>query len=199
VYYDHLLLEAVPHGGAQVLEVGCGTGRLAGQLAAHVRHVDAIDRDPAMIAIARSTAPDNVNCMLGDVMDYPLAPESYDAIVSMAALHHLPLRPALQRFAVALRPGGVLAAVAHPRRDLPRELPVELAATAWHHLLGMHLTLSAYRRRPALRHDVRHARMPVENPQLTTRQVREQASAVLPDVEVRRLLLWRYLLVWRKP
>jgi SAM-dependent methyltransferase len=198
-YYDRLLLETVPRGAARVLEVGCGAGRLARQIAARAQQVDAIDRDAAMIALARATAPDNVKYVLGDVMDYPLATESYDAVVSMAALHHLPLRPALQRFAIALRPGGVLAAISHPRRDLPRELPVELAASAWHHLLGLQLTLSGYRRHPELRHDAHHAQMPVRDPQLNTRQVREQASTVLPDVRVRRLLLWRYLLVWRKP
>ena len=198
-YYDRLLLETVPRGAARVLEVGCGAGRLARQIAARAKQVDAIDRDAAVIALARSTAPDNVKYVLGDVMDYPLATESYDAVVSMAALHHLPLRPALQRFAIALRPGGVLAAISHPRRELPRELPVELAASAWHHLLGLQLTLSGYRRHPELRHDAHHAQMPVRDPQLNTRQVREQASTVLPDVSVRRLLLWRYLLVWRKP
>lgn len=178
--------------------MGCGTGRLAGQIAAWVQQVDAIDRDAAMIAVARATERENVDDVLGDVMDYPLATESYDAIVSMAALHHLPLRPALQRFAVALRPGGVLAAVALPRRDLPRELPVDLAASAWHHLLGMQLTLSGYSRRPELRHDAHHAQLPVTDPPLNTRQVREQASTVLPGVRVRRLLLWRHLMVWRK-
>jgi len=198
-YYDRLLLETVPRGAARVLEVGCGAGRLARQIAARAKQVDAIDRDAAVIALARSTAPDNVKYVLGDVMDYPLATESYDAVVSMAALHHLPLRPALQRFAIALRPGGVLAAISHRRRELPRELPVELAASAWHHLLGLQLTLSGYRRHPELRHDAHHAQMPVRDPQLNTRQVREQASTVLPDVSVRRLLLWRYLLVWRKP
>jgi len=198
-YYDRLLLETVPRSVARVLEVGCGAGRLARQIAARAQQVDAIDRDAAVIALARSTAPDNVKYVLGDVMDYPLATESYDAVVSMAALHHLPLRPALQRFAIALRPGGVLAAISHPRRELPRELPVELAASAWHHLLGLQLTLSGYRRHPELRHDAHHAQMPVRDPRLNTRQVREQASTVLPDVSVRRLLLWRYLLVWRKP
>jgi len=198
-YYDRLLLETVPRGAARVLEVGCGAGRLARQIAARAKQVDAIDRDAAVIALARSTAPDNVKYVLGDVMDYPLATESYDAVVSMAELHHLPLRPALQRFAIALRPGGVLAAISHPRRELPRELPVELAASAWHHLLGLQLTLSGYRRHPELRHHAHHAQMPVRDPRLNTRQVREQASTVLPDVSVRRLLLWRYLLVWRKP
>jgi hypothetical protein len=41
--------------------------------------------------------------------------------------------------------------------------------------------------------------MPVQDPQLTFRQVREQAQAHLPGVHLRRLLLWRYLLIWHKP
>jgi len=41
--------------------------------------------------------------------------------------------------------------------------------------------------------------MPVLDPELTTRQVREVADGVLSGVRVRRLLLWRYLLVWQKP
>jgi hypothetical protein len=39
----------------------------------------------------------------------------------------------------------------------------------------------------------------VMDPPLTTREVAGQASAVLPGVRVRRLLFWRYLLIWQKP
>jgi hypothetical protein len=39
----------------------------------------------------------------------------------------------------------------------------------------------------------------VMNPPLTTREVAKQAAAVLPGVRVRRLLFWRYLLIWHKP
>jgi 2-polyprenyl-3-methyl-5-hydroxy-6-metoxy-1,4-benzoquinol methylase len=197
-YYEHLLLEAIPPSARRVLDVGCGTGRLARRLATQVPQIEAIDRDATMIAVARAQ-PANVSNLLADVMDYPLTADSYDAIVSMSALQHLPLQPALERFAAALRPGGIFAAVALPRRDLARELPVELAASAWHHLLGLHLTLTGYRRRPHLRHDPHHPQMPIRDPKLTTRQVREQAGAVLPGAQVRRLLLWRYLVLWRKP
>lgn len=199
-YYDDLLLDAVPHGAETVLELGCGTGRLTRLLATRAGHVEAIDADGTMIAIARETPPPgNVACRHSDVMTEPLEAGGFDAIVSSAALHHLPLQPALRRFADALRPGGVLAAVALPRRDLPRELPVELAATSWHHTLGLYLTATGYRRRPELRHDAHHEQMPIRDPQLTTRQIRTTANEVLPGARVRRLLLWRYLLTWRKP
>jgi hypothetical protein len=41
--------------------------------------------------------------------------------------------------------------------------------------------------------------MPVKAPGLTVRKIRQQADEVLPGARVRRLLLWRYELVWRKP
>ena len=45
-----------------------------------------------------------------------------------------------------------------------------------------------------------HAIMPVVlDPSLTTRQVRQQASALLPGAHVRRLVFWRYFLLWQKP
>ena len=198
-HYHRLLLREVPPDARRVLDVGCGAGRLAGELAAHAAHVDALDRDPTMIALARRQVPANVECVLADVLDHPLEPGSYDAIVSMSTLHHLPLVPALQRLATALRPGGVLAAVALPRTDLPRELPVELAGSSWHLLIGAWLAASGHRWSAGLRCGHDHDLMPMRAPQLTIRQVRQQAAGVLPGVRVRRLLLWRYLLVWSRP
>lgn len=197
-YYHRLLLRSVPRGAYRVLAVGCGAGQLACQLAGLAEQVDAIDRDPAMISAASTVAPANVTYLLADVMDTVLAPNSYDAVVSMSALRHLPLVPALSRLAAALRPGGTLAAEALPRRDLPRELPIELAATTWHDTVGLALTATGYRGHRQLRHGPDHDAMPIRDPDLTTRQVREQARGALPAADVHRLL-WRYLLVWHKP
>ena len=41
--------------------------------------------------------------------------------------------------------------------------------------------------------------MPIMDPELTIRQVRRQAERALPGATVRRLVLWRYELRWRKP
>lgn len=131
-------------------------------------------------------------------MSASLAPESYDAVVSMSTLRHLPLVPALSRLATAVRPGGILAAVAQPRTELPHELPIELAATTWHHALGLAFTVTRYRGNEQLRRGPHHGAMPVHEPELTTRQVRHRARSVLPGARVNRLILWRYLLLWRK-
>jgi hypothetical protein len=98
-----------------------------------------------------------------------------------------------------VRPGGVLAAVALPRVDLPRELPREAVALVAHRGLG--LALAAARRLtgdPWLAHLPTARLMPVTEPELTVREVRA-AAAVLPGVRVRRPLFWRYLLTWQRP
>jgi SAM-dependent methyltransferase len=170
-------------------------------LAKRVGHVDALDRSLAMIEEARQVAPFNVTCILADVLKEPLPAARYDAIVSVTALHHAPLEETLPRLAGALRPGGVLAAVALPRHDLPHELPVELAAAIGHRLFGTAFaTLRSRGRRPWYAMAAAHSIMPVVlDPSLTTRQVRQQASALLPGAQVRRLVFWRYFLLWQKP
>jgi SAM-dependent methyltransferase len=201
-YYHRLLLRQLPSPCTRVLDVGCGAGTFAAELGKRVRHVDAVDRSPAMIEVARQVTPANVTCILGDVMCDPLPAEGYDAIVSVTALHHLPIDDALRRLSRALRPGGVLAAVALPRPDLARELPVELLAATGHRVLGATFAVlrssgdAAGWYRPEPSHEV----MPkVLDPPLTTRQVRQHAAAVLPGARVRRLLFWRYLLTWHRP
>jgi SAM-dependent methyltransferase len=200
-YYHRLLLRHLPRPCDRVLDVGCGAGAFAVKLAMRAEHVDALDRSPAMIDEAKRAAPTNVTCILADVLRDPLPDARYDAIVSVTALHHTALEEVLPRLAGALRPGGVLAAVALPRRDLPHELPVELTAAVGHRLLGTAFaTLRASGRARWYAREPSSLTMPVVlDPSLTTRQVRQQASALLPGSQVRRLIFWRYFLLWQKP
>ncbi|WP_238815674.1 class I SAM-dependent methyltransferase [Nocardia brasiliensis] len=200
-FYHRFLVRQLPGNATRVLDVGCGTGAFAVVLAGHAERVDAIDRSPAMIEAAKQVVPANVTCVLGNILAQRFPPASYDAIVSISTLHHLPLDEVLPVLADALRPGGVLAAVALPRTDLPRELPIEFLAALAHRVLGGVFALLRTLG-PGDWHaiDPTHAAMPVMlDPSLTTRQVREQVTALLPGARVRRRLLWRYSLVWHKP
>lgn len=200
-YYHPLLLRQLPASCRRVLDVGCGAGAFSARLAERAEQVDALDCSPVMIQAARRRAPGNVTCWQADVMKAPLPAQHYDAITSVSVLHHLPLEGALRRLSCALRPGGVFAAIGLPRPDLPLEAPIELTAMAAHRLMGLALAgaRNVRPRRACLAHDDTHEAMPVIDPELTVGQVRHRAASVLPGVRVRRLLFWRYLLVWQKP
>jgi SAM-dependent methyltransferase len=200
-YYHRLLLRQMPQRCRRVLDVGCGAGAFAARLARRSDQVDALDRSAEMIEEAKRRTPGNVNCVLADVLADPLPGTDYDAIFSVSALHHMPLKDSLPVLEAALRPGGVLAAIALPRLDLRHELPVEIVAAAGHRLLGaMFLAKRSLGRNGGFAKDgSARSAMPVMDPLLTTREVASQAAAVLPGVRVRRLLFWRYLLIWHKP
>lgn len=199
-YYHRLLLRRLRRNCRRVLDVGCGAGGFAARLARRAERVDAVDSSADMIEEARRRTPGNVHCVHADVLTDPLPGADYDAIVSVSALHHMPLPEALPVLADALRPGGVLAAIALPRTDPRRELPVEIAALVGHRVLGAAFQARRWAGGNGFAKDAGHSAMPVVmDPPLTTREVAHQAAAILPGARVRRLVFWRYLLVWRKP
>ncbi len=97
------LLDPAP--GERVLDLGCGTGELAAELAALGIQVRGIDADAAMIAQARTKHPE-VEFEQADGHDFTVA-HPVDAVLSNAALHWM-LDPAavVARVEAALRPGG---------------------------------------------------------------------------------------------
>lgn len=199
-WYHRRLLRALPTPCDRALDVGCGAGTFATRLAQRAAHVDALDVSAPMVALARALVPANVTVQEADVTTVPLPPNHYDAVTSISVLHHLDLAEVLPRLAGSLRPGGVLVAVALPRVDLPRETGVELLGAVGHRALGVafRAVQAGTGRRPFAHEPSVHV-MPMRDPELTTREVRTAAAAVLPGVRVRRLAFWRYELRWRRP
>lgn len=106
-------LTALPR-GAQVLDVGCGTGTTSLRLARLGFRVTGIDISDARIAEARERAPVagvSVTFLQGDAEALDFRPESFDAVCCTAILHHLPdVERDLVKFRRLLRPGGSVLA-----------------------------------------------------------------------------------------
>jgi 2-polyprenyl-3-methyl-5-hydroxy-6-metoxy-1,4-benzoquinol methylase len=101
IQYHPLLLAAIPYGARRVLDVGCGNGVLSGQLArAGVRHVVGLDLDDGILERARARhAGELVEWLQGDVFSMPFENGSFDAVFSVATLHHVDAEAGLVRFA----------------------------------------------------------------------------------------------------
>lgn len=187
IHYYPLVLAAVPPGCQRVLEVGCGEGMLARQLACRVPRVVGIDQDAANIELARGQGPGGqVEFVCGDFLAHPFPLASFGLVTCVAALHHMDAAAALARMGQLLVPGGTLVVIGLAR-SRPPDLPWEAAAAIAN--LGHRVAKSYWE----------HPLPTVWPPPHTYRQIRALAGHILPGVRFRRHLLWRYSLVWVKP
>jgi SAM-dependent methyltransferase len=188
-HYHRRLLRHVPDGSGRALDVGCGDGTFARRLAAKSSAVIALDSDRAQAEYAREECADlaNVSVVHGDFLTANLEHASFDLVTSLASLHHFPFEAAIARSCELLRPGGRLIALGLWTDNT--------AATdrALNHVAG---AMNKFYRR-IWGPDVMNA--PTTTPEMTLRDVRRDAAGLVPEAAVRRCLLWRYVLVWRKP
>lgn len=97
----------------RVLEIGCGTGSTALELAGHVAHLTATDFSPAMIEIARTKVADagldNMTLVAGEAGDQAITDGApYDAVLALNLLHLLPNQSeTLAHIHSSLKPGGL--------------------------------------------------------------------------------------------
>ena len=154
-----------------------------------------------MIEEAKRRTPGKVDCVLADVLADPLPARTTTR--SSRSAHcttcHCRIRcPCLRPL---YGPEGSSLPLPCLDRTWRHELPAEIVAAAGHRLLGaMFLVKRSLGSSGGFAKDSARSAMPVVmDPPLTTREVASQAAAVLPGVRVRRLLFWRYLLIWQKP
>lgn len=123
--------QTVPDG--VIVDLGCGTGRVAHALADVNRQVIAIDRSQQMLAQASAALPADTTALLRcDARMMPLADGSVDAVVCSGVLHHIPeWSDAIKEISRILRPGGTLV-VREPNAEYAQALfaPVERAIDA---------------------------------------------------------------------
>lgn len=103
------LIDAVADRHARILDAGCGTGRVAGYLAARGHQVVGTDIDPVLIDYACADYPE-VRFEVGDLEKDPIPEGDFDVAVSagnvMGFLSEAGRESALENIAGALRPGG---------------------------------------------------------------------------------------------
>jgi 2-polyprenyl-3-methyl-5-hydroxy-6-metoxy-1,4-benzoquinol methylase len=188
IQYHALIVAALPRDCRRVLDVGCGEGLLSRELSSIARHVIAIDRDAPTIALAKKqTSAPNVDYILDDFLVHPFEPQSFDAVVSIATLHHIGTSAALLRMQQLLQPGGTLAVVGLAQSRHRTDLIFDVAGVVADRL---HKVTKTYWETSAPK---------IWPPAETYRQTRQAAETVLPGARYRRRLLWRYSITWTKP
>ncbi|MGH2977220.1 MAG: class I SAM-dependent methyltransferase [Gaiellaceae bacterium] len=114
-FHRDLFLELVPLPSGRTLDVGCGEGRLARDLAALGHDVAAVDASPTMLAAARDAAPE-MELHLADAAELPFADASFGLVIAFMSFQDVDdLDGAMREAARVLAPGGWLClAIVHP-------------------------------------------------------------------------------------
>lgn len=173
---------------SNVLDVGCGDGLLLERLVPTVDRVVGLEPDPDTAARARERVADlpTVEVVQGGFLDYlPVAP--FDGVVFVASLHHLGLRPGLERATAVLAPGGVLVVVGLAREHSAADWVRSAASIPLNRLIGR------------WRHEQNDIGVPVAEPTETYADLRRVVRATLPGARWRHGLHYRYLLSWTAP
>jgi SAM-dependent methyltransferase len=196
-HYHRLMLGFLPAGREAALDLGCGAGDLLELLAGKFRRVTGLDFSPIMVAQARARLKGRAGArvIMADARTFTFRPNSLDFIVSAAAFHHLTLRNLLPRLKVALKPGGVLVNLDLYKLRTPADFLTLAAATPVNFIVDRLRNFG----RPETAEEKAAWRAHAAHDRYSSLvEIRRIARELLPGARVRRLLYWRYLLVWKK-
>jgi SAM-dependent methyltransferase len=196
-HYHDFLLGQLPAHCEYALDIGCGTGSFSRLLAARSDRVLALDLSSQMIAIARkrSKGYTNIDFQVADAKVWDPSEGQFDCIASIATMHHLPMGAMLAKMGRALTAEGRLAILDLYEPEGWTDTLCEALALP----VSMGLRLLKTRRlgepRQVQAAWAEHGR---HDSYLTLARIRRTSQSLLPGVQVRRHLLWRYSLVWKK-
>ena len=111
-FYTNIASQVVGPGGGKVLELGCGTGRIAAAIAKLGISVEGLDLSEAMLAQARANYPE-LTWHHANMCDFDLGRSFGLIIIPFRGLQEVTdahdQRRALERAFAHLKPGGVIA------------------------------------------------------------------------------------------
>ena len=196
--YIQFLIECVPSGARDLLEVGCGLGELTKRLAWPGRQILALDLSPEMVARARqkNSGMSDVSFVCGDFLGRDFQDQQFDCVISSAALHHMDTDAAVKQMTQLITPGGRL--ILHDMRSdakLSQRIGTNVALAD--EVLRCFLRTGRLRSpRPVRDAWKRHC---ANETYLNIDEVRALAERLLTNATIRYHWLWKYTIVWDKP
>ena len=174
----------------RVLDVGCGDGLLVQKIAEICGQVTGIEPhiQSALNAKKRLVNVKNANIENISYEEYSADSSAFDVIIFVASLHHMDLEFCIQKTRELLASGGQLLIVGCSKPDglfdlfveCLRVIPAKLGSLVHGEKNGGNIGV------------------PVQQPDLSLRQICNITDIYLPNAKIHRGLYYRYLLSWVK-
>jgi SAM-dependent methyltransferase len=190
--YYGLVRRSVPPGGRDLLDVGCGRGRLARELSGPGRQVLGLDPSAELVGAAKAdnAGVPGLDFDEAEFLAAEIPPGSFDFVCFVASLHHMDQAEGVAKAAEILRPGGRLVVIGLARAAT---LPEELVS-------GLCTPVARFNDlRPDFDGSGASGDAPAEAPLLGWHETRDLLLGALPGARFRRRLYFRYSLGWTKP
>ena len=196
-HYHSFLLRHIPVHCRAALDIGCGTRAFSRRLAERSDRVVALDLSPQMIRLARerSRCYSNIEFHVADATTWDFPLERFDCVASLATLHHLPIEEMLLKMKGALRPGGVLVVLDLYRATGLFDIFTSLVAIPTNLVLRLVKNGRLRERREVREAWAEHGKNDFYS---TLAQISRICETALPGARMRKHLLWRYSIVWKR-
>ena len=196
-HYHSYLLRQIRQRCGTILEIGCGTGSFTRQLSQYAESILALDLSPVMIELARkrSTHYRNIEYRVADVLNWDFPKGQFDCIALIATLHHLPFESVIQKMKSALKANGIIMALDLYEPESISERFRNLLAVPIHTILKLKNTGRIWEPREVREAWAKHGE---HDSYLRVSEVRGMCQDLLPGAIIKKHLLWRYSIIWKK-
>lgn len=195
-HYYNFLLRKIGKRYGRSLEIGCGSGEFCKLLALRSNQVIGVDLSSRMIEKAKkNTSISNISFINRDITECNFEKGSFDCIVSIATMHHLPYKTILENAKEWLKIGGIILILDLYKSDTPVDYLYSLIASP----LSILMRLIKNKRIKQTPEEAKYWREHSKHDKfMTIKEIKSIAEEVLPGAKVKRHLFWRYSLVWHK-
>jgi SAM-dependent methyltransferase len=195
--YHSYLLKQLPQHCQSILEIGCGTGLFSRILAQRADKVIAVDLSPKMIEVAKKISGDypNINFQVTDILQWEFPLQKFDAVVSIATFHHLPIEELLPKLKATLKPGGKLVVLDLVKNEGIGDIFNDVIAVPLNWIFEI---VKNQGRKPTPEAVTAWREHFLTDEFLTFSEAKQIYNSLLTEVIVRKHLFWRYSVVWEK-
>lgn len=193
---ERSLLGHVPLNARRALDVGCGDGVLSRALAARGLDIVGIDVSPGMVELARARTKHDasIEYRVADILTAEVPAASFDVVLAVSVVHHVPLDVIIPRLVELVAWGGVLLVQDVEIRPGVWNLPINATALAVRRVRQLVTPVRMTRRVAAA-----YAAHGANERYLAADEVEAAYRPLLANAHVQHHLEWRYTVVWRRP